>query len=567
MAQDNEKQRRSWPDQHDFTWWKQLGKGSFGTIWLVQEKLDPKRYLAIKTLTKKSIVEGQDTDQQRKVQRVLNERQILQFLDHPFIVKLLYFFQDDHRLYFGMTLAACGDFFTLLEEVNDGAGLGLVACRFYGAELTLALEYIHSVGVVHGDMKLENILLDKDGHCVMTDFGMAQYHNSKSCTSSKGGTPEYFSPEIVKGETYGISSDWWAFGVALYEMLCGQSPFTGRTIGQTMKNIVMKKAQLPTRVGRGTSRQEVRHTQELLDGLMNKNPSLRLGASGASGANDNLKEHPWFNYKLQMNTNVINSAWTWEDVIEKKIPTPLKRHNILESTAIKALFDARSAKDKEDLETFHQFKPYTRNMKNDITEEEMKLPPLKLVDVKEIKPHETDSGIEQKKLRAFHWQENDHQISELPHIDSDRRRHSVPVNNTMINPEVQDKTAPVLRVVSYKIKGGVFDSDPRGQDTGIEAFQAEVNQLWRAVVKGYDFFGIKYKKETQLLTLSMVFRTSKYLEEYKKTSLNDIFQIIRRKLETKIPQNPGMNPKDSQYMEAAIDEEIVLDQSRRPFNT
>ena len=135
---------------------------------MAQEKKLARRYLAIKTINKKSIVEAEGEDLQRKVQRLLNERQILQHLDHPFIVTLLYFFQDETRLYFGMNLAGCGDFFTILEETNGGNGLGIVACRYYAAELCLALEYIHSLGIIYRDLKLENFLMAKDGHLVLT---------------------------------------------------------------------------------------------------------------------------------------------------------------------------------------------------------------------------------------------------------------------------------------------------------------------------------------------------------------------------------------------------------------
>ena len=182
-------------------------------VWLAQEKKPPNRYLAIKTILKKHIVKAQGEDLQVKVKRLLNERQILQHVDHPFIVQLVYFFQDEERLYFGMTMAECGDFFTILQDVNGGGGLGMITCRYYLAELALALEYIHSIDIIYRDLKLENFLLSSDGHLVVTDFGMAQYVTGRGRTSSTVGTPEYFAPEIVKEEEYGIGVDWWAYGV------------------------------------------------------------------------------------------------------------------------------------------------------------------------------------------------------------------------------------------------------------------------------------------------------------------------------------------------------------------
>jgi serine/threonine protein kinase len=125
------------------------------------------------------------------------------------VVELRCFFQDESRLFFGMTLAESGDFFSVITKENKGNGLPLIAARFYAAELALALRYVHSLGVVYRDLKPENIMLRADGHLMLADFGLAKVQPSRSRTSSTVGTPSYFAPELVMNEKYERATEVW----------------------------------------------------------------------------------------------------------------------------------------------------------------------------------------------------------------------------------------------------------------------------------------------------------------------------------------------------------------------
>lgn len=204
----------------DFVLLKVLGKGNFGKVMLVEEKATRNLY-AIKVLKKEFVIENDEVESIQAEKRVFEKATRI---SHPFLVKLHSSFQSSDRLFFVMEYVSGGDLMLHIQrQVFSEA-----RAKLYGAEVLLALEYLHSQDVVYRDLKLDNILLGLDGHIKIADYGLCKEKMPYGkLTNTFCGTPEFMAPEILLERDYGRAVDWWAFGVLLYEMLLAQSPFKG----------------------------------------------------------------------------------------------------------------------------------------------------------------------------------------------------------------------------------------------------------------------------------------------------------------------------------------------------
>lgn len=282
----------------DFEFLRVLGKGTFGKVILCKEKKSEKLY-AIKILKKEVII------QKDEVAHTLTENRVLQRCKHPFLTELTYSFQTTDRLCFVMEFAIGGDlYYHLNKEVQQfKEGFSESRTRFYGAEIVLALGYLHDNNIVYRDLKLENLLLDKDGHIKIADFGLCKEDISfGDRTRTFCGTPEYLAPEVLEDNDYGRSVDWWGVGVVMYEMMCGRLPFYSKEHERLFELILSGHLRFPSKLSP--------EARSLLSGLLVKDPNQRLGG----GPDD------WHEIQVQEFFKPIE----WEKLYRKEIEPPFK---------------------------------------------------------------------------------------------------------------------------------------------------------------------------------------------------------------------------------------------------
>ncbi|PYI21701.1 kinase-like protein [Aspergillus violaceofuscus CBS 115571] len=265
------RKRRTRLRQHDFQILTQVGQGGYGQVYLAQKK-DTREVCALKVMSKKLLFKLDE------IRHILTERDILTAAKSEWLVKLLYAFQDEDQIYLAMEYVPGGDFRTLL---NNTGVLHNRHARFYIAEMFSCIDALHALGYIHRDLKPENFLIDSTGHVKLTDFGLAagmlnpgkiesmrvkleevgntpvpfgrpmeqrtvterrqgyrslrerQVNYAKSIV----GSPDYMAPEVLKGEEYDFTVDYWSLGCMLFEALAGYPPFAGSTVDETWQNL------------------------------------------------------------------------------------------------------------------------------------------------------------------------------------------------------------------------------------------------------------------------------------------------------------------------------------------
>lgn len=280
----------------EFRFLKVLGKGSFGKVMLA-EKVDSDEVFAVKVLKKDVIIQDDD------VECTMTEKRILALAaNHPFLTSLHSCFQTKDRLFFVMEYVNGGD---LMFQIQRARKFDEGRARFYAAEVTLALQYLHRHGVIYRDLKLDNIMLDAEGHVKIADFGMCKEGIiDGKMTSTFCGTPDYIAPEILQELDYGASVDWWALGVLMYEMMAGQPPFEADNEDDLFESILHDDVLYPVWLSK--------EAVSILKGFMQKKVTKRLGCVAAHGGEEAIKHHPFF--------KVVQ----WKDLEERKVKPPFK---------------------------------------------------------------------------------------------------------------------------------------------------------------------------------------------------------------------------------------------------
>ncbi|KAF6083150.1 serine/threonine kinase 32A [Phyllostomus discolor] len=195
-----------------------IGKGSFGKVCIVQ-KNDTKKMYAMKYMNKQKCVE------RNEVRNVFKELQIMQGLEHPFLVNLWYSFQDEEDMFMVVDLLLGGD---LRYHLQQNVRFQEDTVKLFICELAMALDYLQSQRIIHRDMKPDNILLDEHGHVHITDFNIAAVLPREARITTVAGTKPYMAPEMFNSRReagYSFAVDWWSLGVTAYELLRGRRPY------------------------------------------------------------------------------------------------------------------------------------------------------------------------------------------------------------------------------------------------------------------------------------------------------------------------------------------------------
>lgn len=280
---------------NDYNYIAVLGRGHFGKVIMAEDK-KRKDLVAIKVLKKVDIVMRDEVDSLMSEKRIF---ETVNSIRHPFLVNLHSCFQTDQHVCFVMEYACGGD---LMMHIHQDVFKEPRAC-FYTACVVLGLQYLHEKGIVYRDLKLDNLLLDKDGFVKIADFGLCKedmWHGTR--TSTFCGTPEFLAPEVLTDVSYTRAVDWWGLGVLIYEMLVGESPFPGDDEEEVFDSIVNDDVRYP----RFLSSEAI----SIMRKLLRRNPEKRLGASERDA--EDIKKQPFFRR--------IN----WEKLYRKELSPPFK---------------------------------------------------------------------------------------------------------------------------------------------------------------------------------------------------------------------------------------------------
>ena len=247
----------------DFNFIRLIGIGSYGKVYVASKDLNKNKLYAIKILNKDKI----NNNIQKK--SINTERILLAKLNHPFIMKLNYAFQTKKSLYFVTQFMHGGELnYHIYNEKNNY--FSEAKTKFYAAEIILGIHYLHNNKCIYRDLKPENVLIDKNGHIKLTDFGLSKLCKGFPCkTKSLCGTPEYLAPEILFEKDYGIEVDWWSLGVIIYEMLSGYLPFKILPDEKITKNVYKKKIKIFNHFSLAA--------KDLVIKLLEYNPKKRIG--------------------------------------------------------------------------------------------------------------------------------------------------------------------------------------------------------------------------------------------------------------------------------------------------
>ncbi|OMJ75788.1 hypothetical protein SteCoe_25014 [Stentor coeruleus] len=279
-----------------------IGRGSFGEVFLVKMKFTGSLY-AMKVLKKEKIFA------QNLVRYVMTERNVLSYINHPFIVRLRYAFQDTDKVFLVLDYCQGGNLTTCINRYQR---LPEEIARIYSCEIVLAISELHRRGIIYRDLKPDNVILDADGHALLADFGLSKEGILDNVsTTSFCGSIAYLAPEMIRRQGHGKAVDWYLFGVILYEMLTGKPPYYNSDRKILLQNIESAKLKIPPRLSE--------EAKDLLKNLLKRDQHKRLGTINDA---DEIKQHAFF------------TGINWVDVYNRKLKPPIPPPSLIRNNCM-----------------------------------------------------------------------------------------------------------------------------------------------------------------------------------------------------------------------------------------
>ena len=291
----------------DFQILKILGRGAFGKVYLVQYNPGNNVYYAMKSIKKEYL------NDINEIEKNITEKQILYNIDYKFLIGVNLCFTTEDRIFFIMDLIHGEDLFTCIKLNNHSFDEEEI--KFYASIIGLSIEYLHNNGIVLKDLRLDNIIIEKDGYLKMTNFKICQLFNMNNNCALMKETSEFLAPEIILSNTWGKISDWWSYGIILYQLLFGIPPFFSNDDNKLREQIIKNELRFPK------INNVSQNAKDLLKLLLKKNYKERLGINNEF---EEIKKHSFFK-----NIN-------FNDIINKKIQPKYKPNigNILKAINI-----------------------------------------------------------------------------------------------------------------------------------------------------------------------------------------------------------------------------------------
>jgi len=256
---------------------RSVGKGAFGKVRVVQHK-ENKKLFALKYINKEKCIK------MHAVQNIIQERNLLEEINNPFICNLRYAFQDDENMFMVIDLMLGGD---LRFHLNRMQTMTEEMVKFYVMEVSSGLAYLHGKHIVHRDLKPDNVLLSETGHAHLTDFNIAVHFQDDQPLRAVAGSMAYMAPEVLSKKGYFSAVDWWSLGVMMYELLYGKRPFRAKTNQELTHAIIHDQVQYPAHSSISPE------CINVMKAFIERNVSKRLGALEAGGF-EKIKQHPYF---------------------------------------------------------------------------------------------------------------------------------------------------------------------------------------------------------------------------------------------------------------------------------